>query len=229
MPESNDFESASEKGLRRIRGLLAKAESTDFGEEAEALIAKAQELMSTYSIDEAMVGMATNGEGATARTMSIKAPYWKSKVSLAAHVATPNRCRIVARPDSETIVVIGYQLDIDNVELLLTSLLVQATSAMTQHGSSRSFRRSFLDGFARRIGERLQEAAERATHAEMATHGAALVPVLAGRDDEVRRVLEEEFPGATRMRHRVTQDRAGYAAGQASANNAQIGAHKRLK
>lgn len=35
-----------EKVLSRVRGLLAKAESTEFGEEAETLSAKAQELMS---------------------------------------------------------------------------------------------------------------------------------------------------------------------------------------
>ncbi|MFD0330099.1 DUF2786 domain-containing protein [Streptacidiphilus monticola] len=43
------------KMLGRIRALLAKAESTDFPEEAEALSAKAQELMARHSIDAALL------------------------------------------------------------------------------------------------------------------------------------------------------------------------------
>ncbi len=39
-----------EKALGRVRALLAKAEATKFPEEAEALSAKAQELMSRYSL-----------------------------------------------------------------------------------------------------------------------------------------------------------------------------------
>jgi hypothetical protein len=41
--------------LGRIRALLAKAESTEFPEEAEALTAKAQQLMAHHSIDEALL------------------------------------------------------------------------------------------------------------------------------------------------------------------------------
>ena len=46
---------ASARVLRRIRALLAKAESTEFPEEAEALTAKAQELMSAHAVDEALL------------------------------------------------------------------------------------------------------------------------------------------------------------------------------
>ena len=44
-----------DRALRRIRGLLAKAESTDFPEEAEALTAKAQELMTRHAVDAALL------------------------------------------------------------------------------------------------------------------------------------------------------------------------------
>jgi Protein of unknown function (DUF2786) len=43
------------KMLGRVRALLAKAESTEFPEEADAFTEKAQELMTRYSIDVAMV------------------------------------------------------------------------------------------------------------------------------------------------------------------------------
>src|SRR5688572_14589877 len=41
--------------LDRVRALLAKAESTDFPEEAETYTAKAQQLMARYSIDQALL------------------------------------------------------------------------------------------------------------------------------------------------------------------------------
>src|ERR1035437_9378523 len=46
---------ADERILGKIRALLAKAESTEFTEEAEALSARAQELMAKYSIDHALL------------------------------------------------------------------------------------------------------------------------------------------------------------------------------
>lgn len=43
--------------LGRIRALLAKAEATTFPEEAEALSAKAQELMARHTVDEALLAV----------------------------------------------------------------------------------------------------------------------------------------------------------------------------
>ncbi len=44
---------AEDKIIARIRGLLAKAESTDSLDEQAALIAKAQELQAKHAIDAA--------------------------------------------------------------------------------------------------------------------------------------------------------------------------------
>lgn len=46
---------ADERILGKVRALLAKAESTEFPEEAEALSARAQELMAKYRIDHALL------------------------------------------------------------------------------------------------------------------------------------------------------------------------------
>jgi len=65
--------------------------------------------------------------------------------------------------------VVGFPSDLDSTELLFTSLLVQATRAMTQakptadeygRNTTRSFRQSFLTAYASRIGERLSAAAD---------------------------------------------------------------------
>jgi hypothetical protein len=67
--------------------------------------------------------------------------------------------------------VVGFQADLDAVELLFTSLLVQANAAMLQAGAkrdaygqsrTRAFHQSFLIAYATRIGERLSQATEHA-------------------------------------------------------------------
>jgi hypothetical protein len=87
--------------LERVRALLAKAESTTFPEEAEALSAKAQELMARYSIDRALLE-ATSGLGVddvSGRRLLIDDPYAKEKSLLLAEVAGANRCKAVWSPD----------------------------------------------------------------------------------------------------------------------------------
>ena len=85
-----------QKVLAKVRALLAKAESTEFPDEAEALSAKAQELMSRYSLHQAVHehdrGRAPAAAG---RRLWMDAPYAGAKALLVQAVATANRCRTV--------------------------------------------------------------------------------------------------------------------------------------
>ncbi|MGH3621958.1 MAG: DUF2786 domain-containing protein, partial [Sciscionella sp.] len=86
-----------EKVLARVRGLLAKAESTSFPEEAEALSAKAQELMSRHSIERALIDAETRPRlSASARRIWLDNPYLGPKSLLVTAVAKANRCRAVS-------------------------------------------------------------------------------------------------------------------------------------
>ncbi len=90
-----------ERLLGRVRGLLAKAESTEFPEEAEALSAKAQELMAKYSIDHALLEADQHGSTAGAERpvgirVGVDAPYEQAKALLLQEVGTANRCRTVS-------------------------------------------------------------------------------------------------------------------------------------
>lgn len=124
--------------LGRIRALLAKAESTDFPEEAEALTAKAQQLMAQHSIDEALLA-AGSGSGSEpgACRIGIDNPYEAPKAVLLDAVADANRARSVWSKDLGFCTVVGFPADLEAVELLYTSLLVQATSAMNGAGARR--------------------------------------------------------------------------------------------
>jgi hypothetical protein len=216
--------------LDRVRALLAKAESTEFEDEAEALTAKAQELIARHSIDEALLHARDRLGEPSIRRMTIDDPYADAKGLLLSEVARANRCRAVRSMDAGWVTVFGYEHDLDAVEVLATSLLAQATAAMVRFGSrrdaagrsrTRSFRRSFLLGFGQRIGERLVQT----TEAEVATTSAAdhrLLPVLAARDDRVEAATAKVFPEAVR---RVTSvgNATGWYAGRAAADVADFG------
>ncbi len=163
------------KVLARVRALLAKAESTSFAEEAEALSAKAQELMGRHALERAVVDAGTERApvAATLR-LWLDAPYVSAKSSLVHQVAGANRCRAVGLDALDLVTVVGHTSDLATVELLVTSLLVQADRAMlaerrrTIAGPSRtrSFRHAFLLSYATRtasasVGRRRRRRAKR--------------------------------------------------------------------
>lgn len=193
--------------LERVRALLAKAESTTFDAEADAFTAKAQELMARHRIDRAVI--AARGErradDPVGRRVGIDDPYAEAKAALLATIADANGCRAVWSKNMGCSTLFGFASDLDAVEELFTSLLVQATAALRREGSkldrtgrSRTtrFRRSFLVAFATRIGQRLREAVDATVDAVIDETGTALVPVLASRDEAVRAAAEAAFPQA---------------------------------
>ena len=216
----------NEKVLGRVRALLAKAESTTFPEEAEALTAKAQELIGRYSIDEAMAtSPRRNAGGPILRAVVVPAPYASAKTSLLGAVALANRCRVVIGRDRVT--AIGYAADLEVVELLFTSLLVQASVAMHAadesqlQGRTKAFRHAFLLAFAARIGARLRESQRSAEHEAAATHGAALVPVLTKRLAAVDTAVTDAFGPLGRKRVSASHGQ-GWRAGAAAADRATL-------
>ncbi|WP_234326966.1 DUF2786 domain-containing protein [Streptomyces sp. NRRL WC-3742] len=228
--------------LARIRALLAKAESTEFPEEAEALTAKAQQLMAQHSIDDALLAAAGTGGGRdvpAAVRIGVDNPYEGPKTMLLDAVAAANRCRVVWAKEFGFCTVIGFDGDLDGVELLYTSLLVQATHALNKAGSrkdsrSKAFRHSFLVAYAARIRERLTAATERATRAaaagrhlredgteEQLLPDERLLPALAARSEAVDEQVDRLFPKLVSQRVRVS-DGGGWAAGRAAADRAAL-------
>ncbi|HET6484300.1 MAG TPA: DUF2786 domain-containing protein [Actinoplanes sp.] len=218
--------------LARVRALLAKAEATDFPEEAEAYTAKAQELMTRHRIDHALLA-ATAGERTRpgGRRIAVDNPYEAAKSLLLQVVAEANSCRAVWMKRFGLVAVVGFAADLDATEVLFTSLLVQATRAMTAAGSktdrfgrntTRSFRQSFLTSYASRIGERLNETSDQVgREAAASDRGAALLPVLAARSSAVDDAIAEQFP---RMAHISTSvnNGEGWASGRAAADRAVL-------
>lgn len=215
--------------LEKVRALLAKAESTTFPEEAEALSAKAQELMARHAIDSAMVA-AGAGDGPTGMRLPVDDPYAGAKSILLSEVAAANRCRAVWSKGLGFSTVLGFDADLQFVDVLYTSLLVQATSAMVAAGSqvdwsgrsrTRSFRQAFLLAYATRIGQRLREAEAASRAAAAEEYGEAMLPVLADRSAAVRAAEAAAFPHLV-SRSVSVSNADGWAAGRAAADLASL-------
>jgi len=220
--------------LGRIRALLAKAESTTFPAEAETFTAGAQSLMARHSIDHALLASLNHrsAEEPNGRRIGIDNPYDAPKAMLLTAVADANRCRTVWSRGLGFGTVIGFPADLDAVELLFTSLLVQATTAMMQAGPrtdgygrsrTRSFRQSFLTAYASRIGQRLaQTTREETTKAASEPAGQSLLPVLAARSEAVDDAIAVMFPQVTNHVMGPGTNREGWFAGFSAANRAAL-------
>jgi hypothetical protein len=216
-----------EKALGRVRALLAKAERTEFPEEADALTGKAQELMSRYAIDSAVLADQRGpdlGADVVARRLHLTDPFTGAKAQLLHAVAVANGCRVVLLRELGIATVVGLPVDLELVDLLFTSLLLQATRALADADGPRTavFRRGFLVAYAARIGERLAVAGERAAAGAAQQHGGSLVPVLVRREAAVQGRVTELFPHLRRTRSRPV-DAAGWWAGRRAADGADLG------
>ncbi|WP_169743092.1 DUF2786 domain-containing protein [Knoellia subterranea] len=228
-----------ERILTRVRMLLAKAESTTFEAEAETFTAGAQALMARHSIDAALLAAHARSAGGVedepeGHRIGIDTPYDGPKVTLLSEVARANRCRAIWTKDLGFATVIGYEADVEAVELLFTSLLVQANARMLAQGSrtdhrgrsrTRAFRSSFLTAYAHRIGERLREVAD----AEMESaapaasqQGQQLVPIFAARNAKVEQSMSHWFPSLTQRTTRSVADAEGWHAGRSAADQAHL-------
>ncbi|MGF1599877.1 MAG: DUF2786 domain-containing protein [Acidimicrobiales bacterium] len=225
--------------MTRVRRLLAKAESTTYEAEAEACMAKAQELMVRHAIDEAMLwAEAPSAANPTAVRLPVDDPYARAKASLVTVVAGAARCRAVIDVEYGLVTVIGFDHDLIWCETLYTSLLVQAQREMHRAGRgepaggrrrSRGFRSSFLSAYTFRVGQRLSEVTaevERRWTDDRPPSGqgpsGSLVPVLADRKRAVDEAVEASFGSLRSLRSSGGTDPQGWHAGRHAADRADL-------
>jgi hypothetical protein len=169
---------------------------------------------------------------ATSTRIWLDSPYVDAKSHLVAAIAAANRCKSVFHADLGFVAIVGDPLDLDITELLVTSLLVQATRAMVSEGSrisrtgtsrTRSFRQAFLLSYATRIGERLEEAAAQAADPEANDR---LLPVLADRSRVVDETFQEMYSRTVRKSVSISNGE-GWHAGRAAADRADLSVERR--
>ncbi len=240
----------NERILLRVRALLAKAESTPYPEEAAALTAKAQELITAHAIDLALIEEQEGSGEVVTRLIFIPAPYPKEKFTLLGGVARANNARAILGLEQDELnrmvesqelfaregrwaTVVGYASDLDRIELLFTSLLVQAVNAMLAEGSqvdawgtnrTKSFRRSFLAGYGWSVRERLEavRAASGGGSEVSSAREPSIHPVLLRREERVVAEVDRRFANASTLRMSVSNG-AGARMGHAAGERADLG------
>ena len=219
--------------LAKVRGLLAKAESTEFARGIRGIVGQG----TGTDLDVLLDQLASQADSGAAdqplgvRRIWLDAPYIPAKSMLVHAVAGANHCSAVFSADLGFVTLVGRPTDADATELLVTSLLLQADRSMLLHrgegsGSAgsrtASFRRSFLVSYASRIGERLRDTA--ADSLATSSRSGELVPVLARIDNQVRAATDEMFPHLVHRSVRISNAR-GWAAGRAAADLAVFNVH----
>jgi Protein of unknown function (DUF2786) len=214
--------------LARVRKLLAVAEHPNTPpEEADAAARAAERLIAKYAIDEALLEAAAQTKSKPeSRTMVVDPPYASAKTRLAGAVAHAHGVRaIIVRNTGEThhVILIGFAADLQLVDLLYTSLLLQATTSVRrQPESGRAFRRAFLIGFAAEVGERLNATRREAVAAAASNAGGASSALaLRDRQQDVDDAVREQFPRLRTTRTTIS-DRGGLIAGRRSGANANL-------
>jgi hypothetical protein len=224
--------------LDRVRKLLAKAEADGVtAAEAQALTAKAAELMAKYGIDRALLAARRPETDHPAdRKVDIDNPWARVQAHLLCGVAAAMRCQCVLlpRPDPGTrIHIFGFASDIERTDVLYTSLLLQmwqglGTAQMPGWSRSpRAWRRSWLLGFISAVVSRVraaeQDATTRAT-SPAAAEGGRMTLVLADRRQVIMRNIEHAYPVTRKTQ--MTYSGSGYGAGYTEGQRADIGASR---
>jgi hypothetical protein len=166
---TNPFEKAKVDVAEKVRKLLAQAEDrAATAEEAQTFTMKAQELMSKYSIDLAMVSDAAKADELIAKGLVVQGPYASHKVGLLNAVARTNDCRAIytSLPRGwKHVEVVGYPSDVEWVEILTRSLEIQLASALAAsmrkkpgHVHGRTYAVGFVEGFIAEVNKRLHQA-----------------------------------------------------------------------
>jgi hypothetical protein len=224
--------------LDRVRKLLAKAEDDGVTpHEAEALTAKAAELMARYGIDRARLGaLHPETDSPADRVFDLDNPWAAVKAHLLAGLSSALRCQCVLlnrhEPGSR-IHVFGYSSDLERADILFTSLLVQMARALaaqpvpTIGGQARAWRRSWMLGYCSAVVARVRAAEDAAASADAMRDtdgGPSTALVLADRALTVRRHAEHTYPRTRKTR--LTYTGTGYTDGYREGQKADIGSTK---
>jgi Protein of unknown function (DUF2786) len=220
------------KMLERVRKLLAKAEAEGVTQaEAEALTAKAAELMARYGIDRAMAeakGQTHSKPGS--RIIDIDNPWGQVRAHLLAGIAGAVGCQCVllnTRAVAARVHVFGFESQLEQVDLLYTSLVLQMARDIKHVDppwdtrSVRAWRRSWLLGWTTAVITRAKAAYAQAVEETVTAPGEpGKELVLASREAQITAELRNAYPVTRRTR--ITYSGRGYSDGYRKGEQANI-------
>ena len=235
----------------RVGKLLAQAEGTDNEHEAAAFVERAQQLATEHAVDLELA----RARQRERHKRGTEEPLVQDQLQVGAKGQRGNRHRVLlyvavagandvlvnVASDSTYVLGFGHRTDLEVVERLWTSLAVQMAAAAQRRMAAgehrvagvagQSWRLSFYDGFVEAVGERLQQARQRAldhlaeqTDTPRSTSGAL---VLRAKADRVKAFYDEasqargSWRGAAAGRTRTS--RQAREAGRVEGRRADLG------
>lgn len=226
-----------------VRKLLASAESEALlghVEAADGFRNKAMSLMVAHGLSDAMVAAGQHRDDKPIQVaIETPNPYSRDKQYLIFRVARGLGVQCVRITGTKTSMLVGFSEDIERVEMLYTSLLVQAFGEMNkidaeavipvhrwltpaQKRSERAaYNRSWLQGYSIIVGERLEDAQRRAAQEYETQTGKSTELVVVDRKDRVELAYKNAFPKVHTQRRNLSGQ--GRNAGKEAGRRADIG------
>lgn len=213
----------------RVLSLLRKAESTTFAAEAEALVAKAQQLQQQYVLD-GLVAEGSSAETIRTHRVCISGPYIKHRFRLLGGVARANGCRAILVHPLGLVSVVGEPESCAHTAQMYESLQVQCDYYMSKDPRAEQarmdkqlapFKRSFLLAYAARISTLLSEVNEHALPEDEVARASA-EKALALRGTAVDQKVEDLYSNL-RSSSLAVNNWSGYSAGVDAAERSRLG------
>lgn len=208
----------------KIRALLNQAADRAGTPEGDAFQARAFDLIAKYGLSENDIRRGYEPGEIITETYQLHGPYMPEKRILLREISGPLGVYMVYYQGTDRALLTGTERNIERAIFLYELIEIQAMrEAAGQYGdaytATRTVRRSFLQGYAARIGGRLHRA-ENDAREDMAAHG-ALVPL-----DEYDRAMNHahanmRIGSARRSRSGFSAD--GFSRGGDAADRADIG------
>jgi hypothetical protein len=217
--------------LQRVRKLFDKANATTNQHEAEAFSRKAAELVARHRIDPERLASRRSGGAIAMRELPLgRGAYVRARLSLLTTIGDHHDVRVVFRslPTGMVAYMAGHEPDLDVVEMLYHSLHQQAGVQMAAisrgtPAATQKYRRSFLLGFASRLGDVLDEMGRVVDEERTDEQVAATAIALRERGVRVDEFLEQSFGRIRSARPAGAAHAHGWRAGADAATRADVG------
>ncbi len=226
---ANGTEPSPASVAAKVRKLLAKAQRTSNEAEAEAFSRKAAQLMAAHRLDPERLAQSPDDHLDTIEIGLGRGPYVRARLALVTAIASSSGCAVVYRSaETETIAMVaGYRSDLEALEVMYTSLHAQAATRMARERSfdaaaTRSWRRSFLFGYANEVQSMLEESMRDESHGH-ADGGDRFTPAIIDRDQRVRDFADSVWGPTKRARQPARPNMLGFLAGREEAGRADLG------
>ena len=226
-PANFNLTDEQQRARQRVEKLLRKAESTNFSDEADSLVAKAQKLRQRYRIAEAC---APENLRVISRRVYIHSPWVRQQYHLLGCVAYFNGVASLLLSKHGVATLFGAPSDVEHVVDLYASLNRQCayflkrspgTEAARARGETAAYRRSFWLAYANRIAELLDSATDALGDEAAASDAADALPILRSRYDRALDTLQETFPNMQAM-HLTASHAEGFADGETAASSSHL-------